>query len=167
RHQKANMFNSEDDCFGDSRTSWSRLTGLLFIVLAMLAAASAQAQPANDNFASATVITGGTGTISGSNVNATAELGEPVIAGLGGGHSIWYSWTASFTGSISFNTEGSSFDTVMAAYTGNSVNALVQVAANDDAVGGVDLTSKITFPVTSGVTYHIGVDGYFGAMGSV
>src|SRR5204863_11452 len=86
----------------------------------------------NDNFANGTLLTGTTASITGSNVNATKEAGEPNHAGYVGGHSAWYTWTAPSSGTTYFDTHGSSFDTLLAVYKGTSVSALTRVASNDD-----------------------------------
>jgi hypothetical protein len=127
--------------------------------------------PANDNFANAQVITGSTGTASSTNAGATKQSGEPDHAGNPGGASIWYRWTAPSTGSFTFNTSssvlnggfgvgGSSYDTLLAVYTGSSLPEVSQpqnlVASNDDAVGS--LTSQVTFNASQGTTYQIAVD---------
>ena len=147
---------------------------LMALALCGLATTSAwgAAAPANDNFANASIISASNapapaGTISGNSVGATKEPSEPAHAGNQGGASVWYSWYASFTGSVTFNTESSGFDTLLAAYTGQTVGALTPVAANDDVNFPADLTSQITFAVTQGTTYYIAVDGYGGASGPV
>jgi hypothetical protein len=122
-------------------------------------------RPANDNFDAATVITGTSGTATGSNVDATEEVFEPNHAGNRGGKSVWWSWTPAASGSVIITTTGSSFDTLLAAYTGSSVGLLTLVAANDDA--GRTRQSSISFNATAGQTYRIVVDGYNGASGSV
>jgi hypothetical protein len=145
---------------GNRRHRW--LLALLSLSLvSMFSPAAASAAPANDDFANARVITGAIGQVSDSNVNATTEIGEPDHAGHVGGHSIWYSWTAPKDGAVVFTTAGSSFDTLLAAYTGVAVNALTVVAANDDAPG-LGRRSAISFPVSGGVTYRIAVDGFSG-----
>jgi hypothetical protein len=124
-----------------------------------------QAAPAsNDLFSNATSISGSGGSTSGTTVGMTKEAGEPNHAGNTGGHSIWYAWTAPATGSVTIDTIGSSFDTLLGAYTGTSVSALTLVAANDDASG---LQSRVIFTASGGTTYRIAVDGYGGASGSV
>jgi Ca2+-binding RTX toxin-like protein len=144
-----------------------RLVALLTLSLAaMLWPAAASAAPANDDFANAQVITGPIGRVIGSNVAATKELGEPDHADNPGGHSIWCSWTAPADGAVVFTTAGSSFDTLLAAYTGAAVNALTPVAANDDGAQ-VGPRSLISFPVSESVTYQIAVDGFSGKVGSV
>jgi hypothetical protein len=57
------------------------------------------------------------------------------------------------------DTHGSSFDTVLAVYTGTAVNALgPAVAENDDAGPGTN-SSMIAFAFDAGTRYHIAVDG--------
>lgn len=110
----------------------------------------------NDNFASSLVISGASGTVTGSNVGATAEVGEPDHWDIAR-FSLWYQWTAPISGNIVFTTSGSSFDTVLAVYRGNAVNALTFVANNDDFNGAT--TSRVSFSAVSGTTYRIAVDG--------
>jgi Ca2+-binding RTX toxin-like protein len=142
---------------------------LAFLAATLVAAlwpASALAAPANDDFANAQVITGLTGSVSSTNVDATKEIGEPDHAGNPGGHSIWYSWTAPADGNVAFTTLGSAFDTLLAVYTGAAVGALTPVAANDDdpGAGGV---STVSFAAANGVTYKVAVDGFSGKVGLV
>lgn len=120
---------------------------------------------ANDRFVNAQVISGSTGSTAGSNTSANKEQGEPDHADNPGGSSIWYRWTAPVTGPFSFNTFGSSFDTLLAVYTGSSVSALTVVASNDDY--GSNLTSEVGFTATVGTTYSIAVDGYDNETGTV
>lgn len=121
--------------------------------------------PPNDNFAAAQVLNGGAGTVTGTTVAATREVGEPNHAGNRGGLSIWYRWTAPSNGVWNFDTAGSSFDTLLAVYTGTAVDALALVTANDDAPN--TLTSRVMFSATSNTVYRIAVAGYDGASGSV
>jgi kumamolisin len=118
----------------------------------------------NDDFVDRQILSGGSGTVTGSNVGATKEPGEPFHGGNAGGASIWYSWTAPASGPATFDTFQSSFDTLLAVYTGNSVEGLNFVASNDDANG--TLQSRVTFTATAGVTYQIAIDGYNGATGN-
>lgn len=130
--------------------------------LLVLAGSPAEAQPANDDFANAEVIVGVPGSVIGSNVGATSEVGEPRHAGLAGGASIWYRWTAPSSCLIVFDTLGSDYDTVLAVYTGTNVDSLTLVASNDDTIG---LLSRVVFPTVAGTEYRIAVDG-FGAIGT-
>ncbi|HEV3410129.1 MAG TPA: right-handed parallel beta-helix repeat-containing protein, partial [Chthoniobacterales bacterium] len=121
--------------------------------------------PPNDNFASAQVISGDSGSVSGDNSLASKEPGEPNHAGNAGGHSLWYSWTAPSSGSVTFRTNGSSFDTIMGVYTGNAVNSLTLIQADDDSGGG--RASLVTFNASAGIVYKIAVDGFSGETGTV
>lgn len=122
--------------------------------------------PANDTFAAATVIDGADGTLSGSNDNATTEAGEPSHAGSGTA-SVWFSWTAPTTGAATFDTFGSEFDTTLAVYTGDRVDALTLIGENDDtdAPGTSHRNSRVVFRADAGATYRIAVAGSFGAEG--
>lgn len=119
----------------------------------------------NDMFAQRTVITACTGVISSVNGCATKETGEPNHAGNAGGKSLWFSWTAPLSSTITFETAGSSFDTLLAVYTGNSVSALTLVAENNNF--GSLTTSRVVFQATAGTEYQIAVDGFNGASGNV
>src|SRR5579872_721187 len=129
------------------------------LACALIFASSAAAAPANDLFANAQVLSGGSGSVTGSTVGATREQGEPLIVGNAGGASIWFSWTAPAAGSVSVDTVGSSFDTLLGVYTGSSVAGLSLVGANDDIGGGV-YQSRVSFTAAVGVTYRFVVDGY-------
>jgi hypothetical protein len=119
----------------------------------------------NDDFADATVLSGATGTLSQNNNGGSKEPGEPDHADNAGGSSMWFSWTAPTNGQFSFNTAGSAIDTLLAAYTGASVNALTRVASNDDF--NFDLASAVSIQATSGTTYHLAVDGFDGETGAL
>jgi hypothetical protein len=122
--------------------------------------------PANDNFANAQVINGCSGSVNGTNVGATHESGEINHLSTtndpngGGTRSIWYQWQAPSSGSVTFDTSGSTFDTVLGVYTANAVNALNVIAQDDDVVNGTIRTSTVTFNAVAGTTYRIAVDGY-------
>lgn len=114
--------------------------------------------PPNDNFANAQALLGPSGSVTGSNIGATREPGEPTIAGNPGGQSVWYSWTAPFSGSVTFTTYGSDFDTLLGVYLGTNVAGLTLVADNNNANN--TLQSSVTFIATAGTTYAIAVDGF-------
>ena len=122
--------------------------------------------PANDNFASAQAISGASGSVTGNNANATKQTGEPNHAGNAGGSSVWYNWTAPSTSPVTFDTCLSGFDTLLAVYTGNAVNALTLIAA-DANIDSNNYHSRLTFTPVSGTVYHIAVDGANGANGNL
>jgi len=123
------------------------------------------ALPANDNFSAAQTISGGQGTTNGTNIRATKETGEPNHAGNAGGASVWYNWTAPANGSVTIDTVGSTFDTLLAVYTGSSVSALTAVASDNGSAGNG--ASRVVFSATSGTIYRIAVDGFGGSMGNL
>src|SRR5439155_300663 len=123
--------------------------------------------PANDAFVNAQSISGASGNVTGSNANATKVSGEPYHAGNAGGRSVWYYWTAPGSGSVTIDTVGSTFNTLLGVYTGGSVSGLTTVASNDDISSGSNFQSRVTFSAVSGTTYRIAVDGSNGASGSV
>ena len=154
RHMKGIAFNS-------GRRLPVLAAAALFLVLMAPARASA-APPANDNFANAETITDRYGWADGDNSEATKEPGEPNHAGNPGGASVWYSWTAPYTGRATFDTCYSEFDTLLAVYTGDQVSNLQPVAADDNGCGA---RSQLSFMAAAGVTYRIAVDGASGATG--
>ena len=119
--------------------------------------------PPNDNFGNRIGLTGATANTTGSNIRATGEGGEPTQNGPT--NSVWWSWTAPSSGSYTFDTIGSNFDTWLSVYTGSAVNSLSLIGADDDTGG--NLTSKLTRNVTAGTTYQIAVDGYGGNIGQI
>jgi hypothetical protein len=125
----------------------------------LLASQAAAAPPANDNFANAQALSGPNVSVSGTNVQATKQSGEPYHADDQGGASIWYVWTAPNSGTYQVNTCGSNFDTLLAVYTGSAVDALVPKAFNDQSAR-CDDQSVLHFQAVSGTTYHFAVDGY-------
>ncbi len=121
--------------------------------------------PGNDSFASAQVLSGCSGSVNGTNLNASKETGEPnhLAPDTGGGsRSVWYQWQPASNGSVTFTTAGSGYDTVLAVYSGNSVGSLGTAIVNNDDVGGEphDTTSRVTFTANAGTIYRIAVDGY-------
>jgi hypothetical protein len=116
-------------------------------------------RPQNDAFSSPLTLSGADGLVTGRSFGARAEAGEPSPARAA---SIWYGWTAPFTGGVTFETCGSSFDTVLAAYIGTSVDALRAVARDDD---DCEPQSRIRFGARAGTDYRIQVYGVNGTMG--
>ena len=121
--------------------------------------------PANDNFLDAQVIGGVLGSVTGTNVGATKESGEPNHGGGLGSVSIWYRWQAPTSGTATLATNGSNIDTLLAVYTGSTLNSLTQIASNDDFDN--TLQSAVTFNAQNGMIYYVAIDGFGGATGSV
>ncbi|MGA2749443.1 MAG: Calx-beta domain-containing protein [Verrucomicrobiota bacterium] len=129
----------------------------------------AQNPPPNDNLANAQGIVGVSGSVSGTNLYATAQTGEPApYPGDPAQSTIWYAWTAPITTTIDFNTRGSTdpygfdLDTVLAVYrlksgTNVAFTNLTVVAQNDDDFSG-GVSSRVDFAATLGSFYLIQVD---------
>ncbi len=139
------------------------LVALAVFGLATRDATIAQTAPPNDNFADATVITGASGSLSGTTLDATAETGEPAFhttySGLVDdlyGRSIWYSWTApDGVGPTTFVVQGD--QPSLGFYTG-SLGALTEVAYNLQSELNTNyFRAQVQFTPTAGVTYHIGI----------
>lgn len=126
--------------------------------------------PANNLYANATAIPDGAFTEDTQNVGASGEVGEPRHANRGGGgifsRSLWWTITPTADGLLDLNTNGSSYDTLLAVYTGSSVDNLTEIDSDDS--GGVGTASEITnILLTAGTTYFVAVDGDYGAVGSL
>jgi Ca2+-binding RTX toxin-like protein len=152
-----------------------RAVVLVLVLVAAWGPATARAAPPNDDFADAFELEriDERFYFPGTNVNATKETGEPNHAGNPGGKSVWWTWTAPPDGSIPHaaftvgDEFGSGFDTLIAVYTGASVDALTEIASNDEAPPTEDFfdPSAVSFATTPGETYRIAVDGFLGKSG--
>ena len=120
----------------------------------------------NNDFAKASIIEGIPISATGSNHPADLENGEPRHADVDGGNSVWWTWIAPDSGPVVVDTEGSDYDTVLAVYTGVTVDALTEVAANDD-ISSRRTTSRVTFEAVAGTAYSIAVDGFGGRTGNI
>lgn len=120
---------------------------------------------ANDAFESCVFLSGTVGTRSDNTSTATKQISEPNHANNPGGHSLWYCWTATTNSPVTFDTTGSGFDTLLAVYTGASLNSLTVVTNMDDIAGATNRMSRLTFTPVTGTTYRIAVDGFGGASG--
>ena len=130
----------------------------------------------NDNFANAWPITGLPFTGLQNTSMKTTEPGEPVaysaascqaIADVAKGRTAWYRYTAPASTTVTFDTDGSfvSYDTVIAVYTGSTLNALTLVGCDDD--NGPGFLSSLTIPVAAGTTYQIQVGGFNASSGDL
>ena len=134
---------------------------------AFLTAVSVPAPPPNDNLANAQPVEGKVGRVRlFPTAGATKEAAEPNHAGEAGGASIWFRWTAPLSAQVTFDTVGSSFDTLLALYTGTSYGNMSFAAAADDG-SRVAGRSRLTFPTVAGTTYRVAVDGKASATGTV
>ena len=106
--------------------------------------------PANDNFASATVLSGDTGTIAVSTVNATSEPGENVFPN----QTVWYAWTAAVSARQAFYFDrGSSPSSLLKA------NVKTSFASAPIATTQYDNLARTSFDAVAGTTYYVQVFG--------
>ncbi len=114
--------------------------------------------PSNDDFDAAIVITSTPFTDRQETLEATTEAADPLPCGNPSpAKSVWYRFTASSGGTLTADTFGSGYDTVLSAWTGTAGN-LNLVACNDQAGGGNQ--SQISFPLTPGTTYFFIVTAF-------
>ncbi len=116
--------------------------------------------PGNDNFANATPI----GALPFSDTQdlsaATAEPAEPQPGCFGTSNTVWYSFTARTTGSITATTD--QYGSGIAAYTGSSLASLSQVGCAEAAN-----YYPVTFRAQAGTTYYFQVGGWCCGFGPV
>ena len=119
----------------------------------------------SDNFFGGPIVSSTSEQVRGLNVGATPQTGEPNIFDKRGGRSVWMIYRAPASGIVTFSTKGSTFDTLLGAYQGTSLQTLVEVAGDEDGAGF--LTSKISFNVVQNEIYHIVIDGLGGQNGKI
>ena len=141
------------------------------VATAIIFASTASAQPVNDHFSAAKVIVNVPYTDSLDITFATTDTTDPHYVApcpttLNPLNSVWYKYTPPTSGTITINTFGSAFDTILGAYTGTDVSGFVQVACNDNApTEDFTLQSQISFHATAGVQYAIMVASSDGKAG--
>jgi fibronectin type 3 domain-containing protein len=129
--------------------------------------------PANDDWGSAAVLPGESGSLTnGTNVGATTQdpAGEVLTlraadTNVDTTSTVWWKWTAPSTGSFVFDTAGSDFDTVLGIFQGTALATLTPVTAADDS--DENLASRVAFDASAGTTYSIQVGGSPGAEGTI
>jgi hypothetical protein len=121
--------------------------------------------PVFDVFAAALPLTNNTGFVVADNKNGSFELDEPRHANKIGGKSLWFSFLAPANGVLVLSTTNSTFDTLLAVYSGARVNELTVLVSNDDELNGFTTHSAVSAGVVSGQRYRIAVDGLDGVSG--
>jgi hypothetical protein len=116
----------------------------------------AAAPPANDDFAAATPIAGFPFSSSVTTLAATEEPAEPQPLCSTVGATAWYRFAPSKRTAVTVDTEGSDFDTVLAAYQGTAAATLAPLACDDDVGAG----ERVQFEALAGQTYYVQAGGY-------
>jgi photosystem II stability/assembly factor-like uncharacterized protein len=113
--------------------------------------------PPNDNFVNATVVGAVPFTDMVNSMLATTQASDPTPTCVGSrANSIWYRYTASANGTVTADTFGSNYDTVLSVFTG-APGTFAPVACNDDAMG---LQSQLTFAAAANTTHHFMVTDF-------
>jgi subtilisin family serine protease len=95
--------------------------------------------PPNDDFEDSIKVAPTGAQFVTNNQFASMEENEPQHGGfLKANHSLWWSWSPEITGPAIIDTAGSSFDTIIAVYTGNTLETLQLVASVDNTDGRKD-----------------------------
>lgn len=77
--------------------------------------------PSNDWFSGARSTSGTNGRVSDSNDDASTETGEPSQSFGAGGATVWFRYTTPASGTLTIDTAGSAFDTVLEIFEGASL----------------------------------------------
>ncbi|HEY8901901.1 MAG TPA: putative Ig domain-containing protein [Chthoniobacterales bacterium] len=131
--------------------------------------AQAGTPPSNDSFADRTNLSGRSVVVSTYNTYSTTEPGEPSIGKLIATKSLWWSWTAPYTGLANFSTYGSGSPLALGVFLGNSLKSLSTVGISNATPWTLRYYSSYPFyysyqrmngdavnvPVRSGETYQI------------
>lgn len=129
---------------------------------AVLTVLPAPPAPPNDMFANAIPLAGLAAVGHGTIRSATLEAGETNNPAEYSGRSVWWTWTAPFTGPALLDLSGCDFAAVLGVFTGADVAHLTVVTNNYDY--GINcecagLLTNFSFQVRAGVTYRIAVGG--------
>jgi len=116
-------------------------------------------RPANDNFTNAFKIAPEGAVILATNNYASIEPGEPLHALVPTvAASVWWTWSPAANTNVLVDLAGSSFDPVLAVYTGSTLTNLQSIAAStNDAVNG--LKAHGNCDAKGGVTYRMASGG--------
>src|SRR5690606_16695959 len=111
--------------------------------------------PGNDLISNATVV-GNPSTTVMDPTGSTVSAGDPPACAPYT-NNVWFRYTSPIDQPITFTTQGSSYDTVLAVYTGIPA-ALTPLACDDDS--GTTTRSWLGMYVSAGTTYYIMVGKY-------
>ncbi|BET69263.1 hypothetical protein ASA1KI_41810 [Opitutales bacterium ASA1] len=113
--------------------------------------------PDNDAFADALVLAGADVVSTVDNTGATREPDEPMLTAYGSGATVWWRWTAPFSGTATF-TLSSGF---LGVFEGEALTSLTRLSPFGPIVRSAVL------PAVEGRTYSIWADGVFGYIGNL
>jgi len=135
--------------------------------------------PPNDSFLNAISVTGNGFSDTKDSSGATTDTGgiaDPTpptsgpnscftdttgLVNNGKAKSIWYKFTPGSTVSVTADTVGSAYDTILSVWSGSQGN-LTSVACNDDIKPGIVTESRVTFNANGGTTYFFMITAFSG-----
>lgn len=144
------------------------LLGLIACLAALVPFTSIEAQPANDECATAQAI--GEGSFPLDNTGSVVE--GPTDCDANMGTDVWFLYTATDTGNAlieTCNTLGTMDDTVLIVYDGAlgcPTAGAACLVSDDDGCVAPNFSSTVQLPVISGETYYVQVGGWNGAVGT-
>lgn len=109
----------------------------------------------NDAFAHRAVLKDDGYSVRASNRYATLEAEEPPPRAGVGGHSLWWTWTAPFSGVATFNASASGFSAVVSVFHGDTLNELIPA----DQSGPGNYLANVQ--MDQGETVQVSVDSFF------
>lgn len=139
---------------------------ILIVVLALgmlaIPASPALAQPANDDVAGAVPVTSLPFAEAVDASEATMQDGEPAETCAPLHSTVWYAVTLDRNRTVTVDTAGSDYDTVLSVYRGSDFADFDLIACNDDFTS---LQARVSFTATADETLYVQV-GAFGEAGS-
>ena len=106
--------------------------------------------PTNDSFSGRTLLAGSQATVVGTVAAATREPGEPEVQPSPVGGTVWYSWRAAASGTVTLTVDDGYG---IGVYAGSSVSRLLTIAQGE---------SVISFYASAGFEYAIALDDFNG-----
>lgn len=121
------------------------------------------ASPANDNFASATVIGSFPFADTVDMSTSSVEIGEPGGCTYQHSRSIWYEFSSAAGGAVTFDPAGSFGDSMLALYvsTGSGFGDLTLLKCSDWSY------NSLVFRVETGATYYLEVTDFYSGGGTL
>ena len=129
----------------------------LILALAVIFAGvtPAFAAPTNDNFADATPISSLPYNASADTTGATFEVDEPANCNVGYPlKTAWYAYTSPTNTSLTAKVNYSGFPTLLAVYTGSSLNSLTQIGCSY-------YYNNTSFQADAGITYYFQMSSFY------
>lgn len=158
-----------------SKVAWQATAGQTYLVMVhgfgtgtgtFTLNVTADPTPVNDLCGNATLVTGATGSIAGTLVGATGDnstITSPTLATCATANTywdVWYTWTATCDGSVTFGTCGT-FDTIVSVHTAcptTTAGNMLAGACNDNGASlGCSPGSEASFTAVAGTTYLVRV----------